>query len=186
MTAQVYVNQIVKKVKCSGKKRKEIHRQLLADIQTEIGQGVPLDVIMLRMGEPIAIAEEFNQNLSQQEYRKYKSGSRHFGCHSGTYYNRRMVFVYRTPIWNQRTIYTSGSRGSQQGGHPSAGRRGLRGPAGRRSRPYAEYSDRRNNWPGKKTGGHGLGRISGIWEMLSVGTVDPRKDKSRGTDQCCL
>ena len=74
MTAQVYVNQIVKKVKCSGKKRKEIHRQLLADIQTEIGQGVPLDVIMLRMGEPIAIAEEFNQNLSQQEYRKYKRG----------------------------------------------------------------------------------------------------------------
>ncbi len=72
MTAQVYVNQIAKKVKCSKTKRKEICRQLLADIQAEADQGVPFDVIMLRMGEPAAIAEEFNQNLPQQEYKKYK------------------------------------------------------------------------------------------------------------------
>ena len=44
MTAQVYVNQIVKKVKCSRKKREEIRRQLLADMEAEIEQGVPLDV----------------------------------------------------------------------------------------------------------------------------------------------
>ena len=54
MTAQVYVNQIAKKVKCSKTKRKEICRQLLADIQAEADQGVPFDVIMLRMGEPAA------------------------------------------------------------------------------------------------------------------------------------
>jgi len=75
MTAQIYVNQIVKKVKCSRKKREEIRRQLLADIQMELEQGVPLDALMLRMGEPIAIAEEFNQNLSEQECRKYKRGA---------------------------------------------------------------------------------------------------------------
>ncbi len=55
MTAQVYVNQIVKKVKCSRKKREEIRRQLLADMEAEIEQGVPLDVVMIRMGEPIAM-----------------------------------------------------------------------------------------------------------------------------------
>lgn len=74
MTAQTYVNQIVKKVKCSRRKREEIRRQLLADIQAETEQGASLDVVMLRMGEPIAIAEEFNQNLSRQECRKYKRG----------------------------------------------------------------------------------------------------------------
>lgn len=74
MMAQIYVKQIVKKVKCSGKKRKEIRRQLLADIQAEMEQGVSLDVVMLRMGEPIAVAEEFNQNLEEQERRKYKRG----------------------------------------------------------------------------------------------------------------
>lgn len=74
MTEQTYVKQIVKKVKCSKKKREEIRRQLLADIQVEMEQGVSFDVVMLRMGEPIAIAEEFNQNLSEQERRNYKRG----------------------------------------------------------------------------------------------------------------
>lgn len=75
MTAQTYVNQIVRRIKCSRGKRKEICRQLLADIQEEIDQGLSLDVIMLRMGEPAAIAEEFNQNLSEQERRTYKRKS---------------------------------------------------------------------------------------------------------------
>lgn len=56
------------------KKREEIRRQLLADMEAEIEQGVPLDVVMIRMGEPIAIAEEFNQNLPQQERRQYQRG----------------------------------------------------------------------------------------------------------------
>ncbi|MDE7310047.1 MAG: DUF3887 domain-containing protein [Eubacterium sp.] len=72
MTAQVYVNQIVKKVKCSKNKRKDIRRQILADIDAQMEQGVPLDVVLLRMGEPIAIAEEFNQNLTEQELKKYR------------------------------------------------------------------------------------------------------------------
>lgn len=61
-------------MKCSGAKRKEIGRQLLADIQAELDQGLSLEVIILRMGEPIAIAEEFNQNLSEQEHRSYRKG----------------------------------------------------------------------------------------------------------------
>lgn len=72
MTAHTYVTQIVKKVKCSGKRRKEIYRQLMADINEETENGVSLDVIMYRMGEPIAIAWEFNQNLSETERKRYK------------------------------------------------------------------------------------------------------------------
>ncbi len=66
MTAETYVNQIVKKVKCPKQKRSEIAKQLLADIYTELEQGEQLERIMLRMGEPIAVAEEFNQNLPEE------------------------------------------------------------------------------------------------------------------------
>ena len=72
MTAQMYVNQIVKKVKCSRKKREEIRRQLLADINLEVEQGEALDKVILRMGEPISIADEFNQNMSPKDRKIYK------------------------------------------------------------------------------------------------------------------
>ena len=74
MTSKLYVNQIVKKVKCSRKKRDEIRRQLLADVEMEMEQGESLERVMLRMGEPISIAEEFNQNLPEKERKMYKRG----------------------------------------------------------------------------------------------------------------
>ena len=66
MTAETYVKQIVKKVKCSRKKREEIRRQLLADINLEVEQGEALDKVILRMGEPISIADEFNQMVEHR------------------------------------------------------------------------------------------------------------------------
>lgn len=75
MTAETYVNQIVKKVKCPKQKRSEIRKQLLADIGIEMEGGESLEKIMLRMGEPIAIAEEFNQNITEEEKKKYKRGN---------------------------------------------------------------------------------------------------------------
>ena len=72
MTAETYVNQIVRKVKCSRKKRGEIRRQLLAEVSVAMEQGASLDKVMLQMGEPIAIAEEFNENLSGGERKKYR------------------------------------------------------------------------------------------------------------------
>lgn len=74
MTANMYVNQIVKKIKCSGKKRKEIRRQLLADLEIDLMNGETMAAVMLRMGEPIVIAEEFNQNLPDRERKLYKRG----------------------------------------------------------------------------------------------------------------
>ncbi len=76
MTAETYVKQIVKKVKCTGKKRNEIRKQLLSDIESEMERGESLEKVMLRMGEPIAAAEEFNQNMLQEEVKKYKRGVR--------------------------------------------------------------------------------------------------------------
>lgn len=73
MTAETYVNQIVKKVKCSRKKREEIRRQLLAEVSVAKEQGATLEKVMLQMGEPIAIAEEFNENLSGTERKKYRN-----------------------------------------------------------------------------------------------------------------
>ncbi len=72
MTAETYVKLIVKRVKCSKKKRGEMRRQLLADIAAEVENGMTFENVMLQMGEPIAIADEFNENLSEAERKKYK------------------------------------------------------------------------------------------------------------------
>ncbi len=74
MIAETYVTQIVKKIRCSRKKRREIHRQILADITSAMQQGDSLEKVMLRMGEPVAIAEAFNESLPERERRIYKRG----------------------------------------------------------------------------------------------------------------
>lgn len=74
MVAKTYVNKIVRKVKCSRQKRNEIRKQLLSDVTMATAQGEPLDKVMLRMGEPIAVADEFNQNLSEKERKRYRQG----------------------------------------------------------------------------------------------------------------
>ena len=72
MIAQTYVTQIVKKIKCSRKKRREIYCQILTDVTAAMQQGESLERIMLRMGEPVAIAEEFNESLPEKERKIYK------------------------------------------------------------------------------------------------------------------
>lgn len=71
MNAEKYVNQIVKKVKCSHKKRIEIKQQLLSDILAREKSGEALEQIIDDMGTPKEIAEEFNQNLSKEERKAY-------------------------------------------------------------------------------------------------------------------
>ena len=67
-----YVRQIIKKLKCSGKKRKEIRRQLVADIAEQLEGGDSEQVIFQRMGTPEEIAEEFNSSFSAEEQKKHK------------------------------------------------------------------------------------------------------------------
>lgn len=76
MTAEKYVNTIIKHIKCSNTKRKEIRQQLLSDISAALEQGESLDAIINRMGSAKNMAREFNENLSETESKKYVKGRR--------------------------------------------------------------------------------------------------------------
>ena len=71
MTAEQYVNRIGKKIKCSGKRKKEIKRQILSDVLVAMENGETLDSIMEHMGSIDEVAFEFNQNLSKEEQKNY-------------------------------------------------------------------------------------------------------------------
>lgn len=67
-----YINQIVRKLKCSKKKREEIKKQLLSDFSAEFGNVEREQEIISRMGNSEEIAEEFNNSFSEEEKKKYK------------------------------------------------------------------------------------------------------------------
>ena len=72
MRAKQYVDSIAKKVKCNGEKKKDIKKQLLADINARMSDGESLDDIISKMGTIDEIAEGFNENISPDEQKKYK------------------------------------------------------------------------------------------------------------------
>lgn len=72
MNANQYVNAVAGKIKCSGKKKKEIKRQLLTDINMRLAQGEELQEIISRMGTVQEIADGFNENFSDKERKKYR------------------------------------------------------------------------------------------------------------------
>ena len=45
MTAEQYVNRIGKKIKCSGKKKKEIKRQILSDVLVAMENGETVEIM---------------------------------------------------------------------------------------------------------------------------------------------
>ena len=51
MDEKRYVNAVARKLKCGGKRKKEIKRQLLSDIQMRENQGERLEEIISRMGK---------------------------------------------------------------------------------------------------------------------------------------
>ena len=67
MTKQDYVKQVVKKLDCPQDKRADIEKQLLSDIEIALGEGRQLDEILAEMGEPEALAKEFNENFGSEE-----------------------------------------------------------------------------------------------------------------------
>lgn len=66
-----YINKIVRKLKCSGKKKKEIRCQLASELE-EYGDDIDIKELIKRMGTPAEIAGEFNQNFSEDEKKKYR------------------------------------------------------------------------------------------------------------------
>lgn len=71
MDEKRYVNAVARKLKCDGKRKREIKRQLLADIQARENQGERLEEIISRMGKAEEIADGFNENISAGEQRRY-------------------------------------------------------------------------------------------------------------------
>lgn len=74
MNAEKYVKEIVKRLKCTGAKKKEIGSQLLSDIAARREQGETLEQIMENMGQPQEIADAFCQNLSDADKKAYRRG----------------------------------------------------------------------------------------------------------------
>lgn len=72
MDAEKYVKNIVRKLKCTGAKKKEIGNQLRSDIAARREQGETLQQIMESMGSPQEIAEAFSQNLSDADRKAYR------------------------------------------------------------------------------------------------------------------
>lgn len=72
MNANQYVNAVIKKIKCSGKKKKEIKKQLLTDINMRREQGEGLEEILSHMGSVQEIADSFNEDISPQEHKAYR------------------------------------------------------------------------------------------------------------------
>lgn len=71
MDEKQYVNAIARKIKCNGKKKKEIKKQLLMDIHMRAKQGERLEEIISRMGTAKEISDGFNENISAEEQKRY-------------------------------------------------------------------------------------------------------------------
>ena len=74
MNAEKYTNSIVRKIKCSRQKKKEIRKQILSDISIRIQDDETFEMIADSMGTPEEVAEEFNRNLPESERKIYERG----------------------------------------------------------------------------------------------------------------
>jgi len=69
MTKEAYVKNIIKRLKCTNAKKKELKKQLEADITAELSNGESMENIIARMGSAEAVAGDFNENFSPEECR---------------------------------------------------------------------------------------------------------------------
>ena len=72
MTAESYVKQIVKRVKCDKKRKLDIEKQLLYEIEERIGAGEDLQDILSGMGTVEEIAAGFNEGISEADRKRYR------------------------------------------------------------------------------------------------------------------
>ncbi|MBQ6885984.1 MAG: DUF3887 domain-containing protein [Lachnospiraceae bacterium] len=76
MTKERYIKEVVKGLKCSKAKKKEIARQLESDIQIALENGETMESIVESMGTPESMATAFNENLSEAEQAAMKKAKR--------------------------------------------------------------------------------------------------------------
>lgn len=65
MDMEKYAKQVVKYLKCPGSKKREIKRQILSDMQAALEAGSSPEQVIRDMGEPRALAMEFNESFSE-------------------------------------------------------------------------------------------------------------------------
>ena len=71
MNEKQYVNAIARRIKCSGPKKKEIKKQLSADIALRTRQGESAQDIISRMGSVAEVADSFNETIPAAEQKQY-------------------------------------------------------------------------------------------------------------------
>lgn len=69
---KAYLNRIIRRLRCSDKKRREIRQQLMSEIEN----GISEKALIERMGTPEEIAEEFNRSFSEEEQKRYRRQKR--------------------------------------------------------------------------------------------------------------
>lgn len=72
MTAQRYVREVGKLLKCSSSKKKEVKAQLLAQINEKTDKGEPLDKVLGELGIPWDYANLYNDRFDRAERKKAK------------------------------------------------------------------------------------------------------------------
>lgn len=68
-TVKQYLKTISRMLCCTGKKKKEIVKELESNIQLAMENGESWEVVQERMGNPEEIACEFNSNFPEEELR---------------------------------------------------------------------------------------------------------------------
>lgn len=72
MEQKKYLKEIYKKLRCGSAKKKEIVKQLGADMEAALEKGDSLAHIISEIGTPDAVAAEFNEDLTEKDFRRGK------------------------------------------------------------------------------------------------------------------
>ena len=72
MTAEKYVKEVSKLLKCRSAKKKEVEDKLLSDINSAVAAGESLEDVLAKMGIPWDYANRYNDNFDKAEQRAAK------------------------------------------------------------------------------------------------------------------
>lgn len=72
MTAEKYVKEVGKLLKCRASKKKEIKEKLLSDINSAVATGESLENVLEKMGIPWDYANHYNDNFDKAEKKAAK------------------------------------------------------------------------------------------------------------------
>lgn len=76
MTAEQYVNEVAKLLKCRAGRKKEVKKQLLADIHAAVEGGKTLEAVLAEMGIPWDFANLYNDRFDNAERKAAKREKR--------------------------------------------------------------------------------------------------------------